>query len=231
MIISESLGRRPSRGAVRIKLPSQEAPSAGTGKACDILVAQAPTLEWVCRPAHIAHGLSRGGRRRGERVRQGGQGTQSRAPALDGPGALLTTRWAAYRRGFDSRWQPREVHARKHTGGCPARNLFRRSALSLESLQCLNLIELACAYANLKIQVCAVGMPGVIRMPPGRCGATLAYHSMKNSSSLRALHSVIAEFILCGPHTSLSLSGDGLAVAMQPFVLWAHPQVALVYNR
>ena len=79
--------------------------------------------------------LSRGGRRRGERVLQRGQGTQSRARALDGAGALLTTRWAAYRRGFDSRWQPRVVHARKHTCGCPARNLFRRPALSLESTQ------------------------------------------------------------------------------------------------
>ena len=68
-----------------------------------------------------------------ERVREGGQGTQSRARALDGPGALLTTRWAAYRRGFESRWQPRVVHASKHTCGCPARNLLRRSALSLES--------------------------------------------------------------------------------------------------
>ena len=77
--------------------------------------------------------LIRGGRRRGERVRQGGQGTQSRARALDGQGALLTTRWAAYRRGFDSRWQLRLVHARKHACGCPARNLLRRSALSLES--------------------------------------------------------------------------------------------------
>ena len=111
MIISESLGRRPSRGAVRNKLPSQEAPSAGTGKACDILVAQAPTLEWVWRPAYRAHGLSRGGHRSGERVLQGGHGTHSRARALDRSGALLTTLWAAYRHGFDSRWQPRVVHA------------------------------------------------------------------------------------------------------------------------
>ena len=53
------VGRRPSRGAVRVKLPSRGAPSAG--KACDIRVAPAPTLEWVCRPADSAYGLSRGG--------------------------------------------------------------------------------------------------------------------------------------------------------------------------
>ena len=63
-------------------------------KACDIRVALAPTLEWVCCPTHSAHGLSRGGHRNGERVRQGGQGMQSRAQALDGQGALLTTRRA-----------------------------------------------------------------------------------------------------------------------------------------
>ena len=40
---------------------------------------------------------------------------QSHALELDGLGALLTTRWAAYRRGFDSRWQPRVVPASKHT--------------------------------------------------------------------------------------------------------------------
>ena len=127
------MGRRPSPVAVRVKLPSQGAPSAG--KARDIRVAPAPTLEWVCRPAYRAHVLSRGGHRSGERVRQGGQGTQSQARALDGPGALLTTRWAACRRGFDSRWQPRAVHASKHMCGCPARNLLRRSALSIESVR------------------------------------------------------------------------------------------------
>ena len=68
-------------------------------------------LEWVYRRAHSALGFSRGGHRSGERVLQGGQGMQSRARALEGPGALLTTRWAAYRRGFDPRWQPRVVHA------------------------------------------------------------------------------------------------------------------------
>ena len=73
------------------------------------------------------------GPRNGERVPQGGQGTQSRARAFDGPGALLTTRWAAHRRGFDSRWQPRVVHASKHTCGCPAQYQLRRTALSLES--------------------------------------------------------------------------------------------------
>ena len=59
---------------------------------------------------------------------------QSHARALDGLGALLITRWAAYRRWFDSRWQPRVVHASKHARGCPARNPPRRSALSLESV-------------------------------------------------------------------------------------------------
>ena len=128
------------RGPVRVKHPSQgrcppatESGALSAGKACDIRVAQSQTLEWVCSTAHRAQGLSRGGRRRGERVRQGGQGMQSHARALDGPGALLTTRWAAYRRGFDSRWQPRVVHASKHTCGGPARNPSRRSALSLES--------------------------------------------------------------------------------------------------
>ena len=82
------------------------------------------------------------GRRRGERVRQGGQGMQSRAQALDGPGALLTTQWAAYRREFDSRWQPRVVHTSKHTSGCPARNLFRHSAWSLESVMEVKLKKL-----------------------------------------------------------------------------------------
>ena len=66
---------------------------------------------------------------------------QSHARALDGPGALLTTRWASYRRGFDSRWQPRVVHASKHTCGCPARNPPRSSALSLKSVETSVLFE------------------------------------------------------------------------------------------
>ena len=42
------MGRRPSPVAVRVKLPSHGAPSAG--KARDIRVAPAPTLKWVAAP-------------------------------------------------------------------------------------------------------------------------------------------------------------------------------------
>ena len=133
---------RSGKGAVRVTVLS-ESPhhvngafrdSVSSAKARNSLRSGRRRHKWVCRPARSAHSLSRGGHRSGERVQQGGQGTQSRVWAPDGPGALLTTRWAAYRRGFDSRWQPRVVHAFRRSRGCLGQHLLRSQAWSLESV-------------------------------------------------------------------------------------------------